>query len=229
MPCTVAKAVLGTSVWDAASPRPDGAAAQSARWLTERSLSKAAMMPTWASGSETTTANRMSMPAVGNRCSALHATSGRRFECGWERRCNNSRYRRGTAPRSIHARCRATWDCVWFCGRYDACPGDLDAGLVEKFVPEVGVAFWQEDDSVAIRLDKDRFTAIPSLIPAHAPDLNPLASFGPSQGCLVPRVFAGCYVPLLGVGPSRRYLHSLCAGAWTLTPRRLFGALTDFA
>ena len=67
-----------------------------------------------------------------------------------------------------------------------------------------------------------------SLIPAHAPDLNPLASFGPSQGCLVRRVFAGCDVPLLGVGPSRRYLHSLCVGAWTLTPRRLSGALARF-
>ena len=65
-----------------------------------------------------------------------------------------------------------------------------------------------------------------SLLPAHAPDLNPLASFGPSKGSLVPRVFAGGYVPLLGVGPSRRYLHNLCVGAWTLTPRRLFGALT---
>jgi hypothetical protein len=39
-----------------------------------------------------------------------------------------------------------------------------------------------------------------SLLPAHALDLNPLASFGPSKGSLVPRVFAGCYVPLLGVG-----------------------------
>jgi hypothetical protein len=67
-----------------------------------------------------------------------------------------------------------------------------------------------------------------SLLPAHAPDLNPLASFGPSKGSLVPRVFAGCYVPLLGVGPSRRYLHSLCVGAWTLTPRRFFGALARF-
>jgi hypothetical protein len=67
-----------------------------------------------------------------------------------------------------------------------------------------------------------------SLLPAHAPDRNPLASFGPSKGCLVRRVFAGCDVPLLGVGPSRRYLHSLCVGAWTLTPRRLFGALARF-
>ena len=67
-----------------------------------------------------------------------------------------------------------------------------------------------------------------SLIPAHAPDLNPLASFGPSKGCLVPRISAGCYVPLLGVGPSRRYLHSLCVGAWTLTPWRLFDASTRF-
>ena len=67
-----------------------------------------------------------------------------------------------------------------------------------------------------------------SLLPAHAPNLSPLASFGPSQGCLVPRVFAGCYEPLLGVGPSRRYLHSLCIGAWTLTPRHFFGALARF-
>jgi len=65
----------------AASRRSRGAVGS----LASRSLNKAAMMPTWASGSETTTANRMSMPAVGNRCSALHATSGRRFECGWER------------------------------------------------------------------------------------------------------------------------------------------------
>jgi len=67
-----------------------------------------------------------------------------------------------------------------------------------------------------------------SLIPAHAPDLNPLASFGPTCGYHVPLVFAGCYVPLLGVGLSRRYLRNLCVGAWTLTPRRLFGAITRF-
>ena len=67
-----------------------------------------------------------------------------------------------------------------------------------------------------------------SLLPAHAPDLNPLASFGPTRGYHVPLVFAGCYVPLLRVGPSRRYLHSLCVSAWTLTPRRLFGAITRF-
>ena len=67
-----------------------------------------------------------------------------------------------------------------------------------------------------------------SLIPAHAPNLHPLASFSPTCGYHVPLVFAGCYVPLLEVGPSRRYLHSLCVGAWTLTPRRLFGAVTRF-
>ena len=34
------------------------------------------------------------------------------------------------------------------------------------------------------------------------------------------QVFAGCCQPLLEVGPSRRYLHNLCKGAWTLTPPR---------
>jgi hypothetical protein len=33
-------------------------------------------------------------------------------------------------------------------------------------------------------------------------------------------VFAGCCQPLLEDGPSRRYLHNLCKGAWTLTPPR---------
>ncbi len=33
-------------------------------------------------------------------------------------------------------------------------------------------------------------------------------------------VFAGCCQPLLEDGPSRRYLHSLCKGAWTHTPPR---------
>ena len=41
-----------------------------------------------------------------------------------------------------------------------------------------------------------------SLIRAHAPDQNPPAAFGfPIQ-----QVFAGCRQPLLGDGPSRRYL-----------------------
>jgi hypothetical protein len=37
---------------------------------------------------------------------------------------------------------------------------------------------------------------------------------------LVRPVFAGCCRPLLEDGPSRRYLHNLCKGAWTLTPPR---------
>jgi len=36
--------------------------------------------------------------------------------------------------------------------------------------------------------------------------------------CLALQVFAGCCAPLLGVGPSRRYLRNLYIGAWTLTP-----------
>ena len=45
---------------------------------------------------------------------------------------------------------------------------------------------------------------------------------------LVPRVLAGCCVPLLGVGPSRRYLLTLSMGAWTRTPPRFSGALARF-
>jgi hypothetical protein len=41
-------------------------------------------------------------------------------------------------------------------------------------------------------------------------------------------VFAGCRQSLLTDGPSRRYLCNLCIGAWTLTPRCLFGAFTRF-
>ena len=42
------------------------------------------------------------------------------------------------------------------------------------------------------------------------------------------QVFAGCRRPLLGDGPSRRYLCNPYMVAWTLTPRRLFGAFTRF-
>ena len=37
---------------------------------------------------------------------------------------------------------------------------------------------------------------------------------------LIRKVFAGCCQPLLEDGPSRRYLHNLCQGAWTHTPPR---------
>ncbi len=42
------------------------------------------------------------------------------------------------------------------------------------------------------------------------------------------QVLAGCYEPLLVDGPSRRYLHNLCMGAWARTPLRSTGALTCF-
>lgn len=64
-----------------------------------------------------------------------------------------------------------------------------------------------------------------SLILAHASDLKPLMT---SDFTLVSSVFAGCYVPLLEVGPSRRYLLNLCIGAWTHTPLRFSGAFTRF-
>ena len=44
------------------------------------------------------------------------------------------------------------------------------------------------------------------------------------QLSLVRQIFAGCDEPLLGVGPSRRYLCDLCIGAWIRTPPRPIGA-----
>ena len=41
-------------------------------------------------------------------------------------------------------------------------------------------------------------------------------------------VFAGCCQPLLGDGPSRRYLCNPCMGAWTPTPGCLSGAFVRF-
>ena len=64
-----------------------------------------------------------------------------------------------------------------------------------------------------------------SLLWAPAPDHTPLAASGDRLG---PRVLAGCCVPLLGVGLSRRYLLNLSLGAWTRTPPRSSGARARF-
>jgi len=64
-----------------------------------------------------------------------------------------------------------------------------------------------------------------SRLRAHAPDLPPLLSYARWLGT---RVCAGCRVPLLGEGLSRCSLLTLCGGAWTRTPPRLFGALARF-
>ena len=50
----------------------------------------------------------------------------------------------------------------------------------------------------------------------------------PPSVSLLRLVFAGCRQPLLGDGPSRRYLCNPYMGAWTLTPQCFFGALTRF-
>jgi hypothetical protein len=49
-----------------------------------------------------------------------------------------------------------------------------------------------------------------------------------SRFSLVRWVFAGCRQSLLGIGPSRHYLHNPCTGAWTPAPWRPFGAHTRF-
>jgi len=49
-----------------------------------------------------------------------------------------------------------------------------------------------------------------------------------SRFTLVRWVFAGCRQSLLGIGPSRHYLHNPCIGARTPTPQRSFGAHTRF-
>jgi hypothetical protein len=55
----------------------------------------------------------------------------------------------------------------------------------------------------------------------------------PKPSCLLRpqlrrQVFAGCRRPLLGDGPSRRYLCHPYMVAWTLTPRCFSGAFTRF-
>ena len=74
----------------------------------------------------------------------------------------------------------------------------------------------------ATSIDVPRSSA---LVRAHAPRQNPPVA---SVCRLGPRVLAGCCVPLLGVGPSRRYLLTLSLGAWTRTPPRFSGALARF-
>ncbi len=64
-----------------------------------------------------------------------------------------------------------------------------------------------------------------SLVLAHAQGRMPPIDYGLG---LVRWVFAGCWEPLLADGPSRRYLHDLCMGAWTPTPPRSPGAPTRF-
>ncbi len=64
-----------------------------------------------------------------------------------------------------------------------------------------------------------------SLVLAHAQNRTPPIDCGLG---LDRWVFAGCCEPLLAVGPSRRYLHSPCMGAWTRTPSRSPIARTRF-
>ena len=64
-----------------------------------------------------------------------------------------------------------------------------------------------------------------SLRRAHAPDPNPshrlwFPSFDESSQVAVS--------PCWEIGPSRRYLHNPCMGAWTRTPPRSTGAFTRF-
>ena len=68
-------------------------------------------------------------------------------------------------------------------------------------------------------------TSPSSLLLAHAPIPISLTAYGLSLG---QPVFAGCCQPLLGMGPSRRYLCIPCIGAWTPTPQRSPGACARF-
>ena len=50
----------------------------------------------------------------------------------------------------------------------------------------------------------------------------------PTSVSLFRQVFAGCCESLLDDGPSRRYLHGPCTGAWVRTPPRPNGVLVRF-
>ena len=56
---------------------------------------------------------------------------------------------------------------------------------------------------------------------------SPISSFL-FRVLLIKKVFAGCCLPLLEVGPSRHYLCNPCVGDWTHTPPCSSGALTRF-
>ena len=86
--------------------------------------------------------------------------------------------------------------------------------------PGVGVTLTRAASSAASK----GVTLSSSLVQAHAPDHSPPAGFG----CLIRRVFAGCCQPLLGDGPSRRYLCNPCTVVWTHTPPQPSGALVRF-
>jgi hypothetical protein len=64
----------------------------------------------------------------------------------------------------------------------------------------------------------------PAVIATTNSCASPHPSRRPQFVSLVPPVLAGCGQPLLGGGPSRRYLRDPCRVAWTLTPRCSFGA-----
>ncbi len=78
--------------------------------------------------------------------------------------------------------------------------------------PASGVTSGDEMSSIS----SEGVTPPSSLLRTHAPDHNPPADFS----FPIRPVFAGCCQPLLEDGPSRRYLHNLCKGAWTHTPPR---------
>ena len=80
-------------------------------------------------------------------------------------------------------------------------------------LPASGVTLSGEMSSISSK----GVTLPSSLIRTHASDQIPPYRFRIS---LIRKVFAGCCQPLLQDGPSRRYLHSLCKGAWTHTPPR---------
>ena len=123
---------------------------------------------------------------------------------------------------SVYLPARHLVDCAVFNRALCPATGPTDARHVPRAPsPLQGVT----PSRVAFLATWEGVTPPSSLLRAHAPNQIPPTSFGVG---LVRWVFAGCCQPLLGVGPSRRYLHNPCIGAWTLTPRCPFGALARF-
>jgi hypothetical protein len=80
-------------------------------------------------------------------------------------------------------------------------------------LPAVGVTHGGKTSCIL----SEGITPPSSLLRTHVSNHLPPADFG---NLLFRPVFAGCCQPLLGVGPSRRYLRSLSEDAWTPTPSR---------
>ena len=136
-----------------------------------------------------------------------------------------SRLKRGIAyaPESIGLPASSTF--VGSCRVYQALrPAAVPFNA--RHVPRAPLPFRSSTPSDVVFIPTSEDVPLPSsLLRAHAPDQNPPIAFSLSLGQWV---FAGCYPPLLEVGPSRRYLCESFSTCLDPYPGCSCGAFTRF-